>query len=138
MGKRRRDREEQQDLARISVMHAPYNPYHAEAFGLVFKLSYALQGRNKPRVEIFLDDEEARAKEWRIYGTLLEPEDPRYAEVSFSAIGEEADFQLGASGFRMRFEALHEEIETFANGATEAMPVYSFSVMLAISSKGAT
>jgi hypothetical protein len=109
-------------------MHAPYNPYHAEAFGLIFKLSYALQGRLKPRVEIFLEDEEARAKEWRIYGTLLEPDDPRYAEVSFSAIGEEADFTLGAAGFRMRFEALHEEIETFANGATETMPVYSFAV----------
>jgi hypothetical protein len=136
MGKGRRDREVQQDVARFSIMHAPYNPYHAEAFGLVFKLSYALQGRHEPRVEIFLDDEEARAKEWRIYGTLLEPDDPRYAEVSFSAIGEEAVFQFGAAGFRMRFEALHEEVETFANGAMEAMPVYSFSVTPAIKGEG--
>jgi hypothetical protein len=136
MGRRRRHREGQKDVARFSIMHAPYNPYHAEAFGLVFKLSYALQGRLKPRIEIFLDDEEARAKEWRIYGTLLEPDDPRYAEVSFSAIGEEADFKLGAAGFQMRFEALNEEIETFADSATEAMPVYSFSVTPAIKGEG--
>jgi hypothetical protein len=128
--------EGQQDVARFSIMHAPYNPYHAEAFGLIFKLSYALQGLLKPRVEIFLDDEEARAREWRIYGTLLEPDDPRYAEVSFAAIGEDADFRFGASGFRMRFEALHEEIETFADGVEEAMPVYSFSVTPTIKSEG--
>lgn len=103
----------------ISITHAPFNPYYAESFGLIFKISYHLERADNPRLEIFRDDAEARQKEWHIYGTLLDGEDRRFAAVSFSAAGEERDFQILSSHYRVVFDGF----------SSEAEPVYTFRVM---------
>jgi len=110
-------------------MRGPYNAYHAEAFGLVFKLSYYFENRENPHLEIFLDDDEAKAKEWDIYGAL--PDDSgRFAHVAFDALGEERSFQVCASRFRIRFDKLDSDDFTYPNGSKERMPVYEFLVTL--------
>lgn len=130
-GRRRAAHGKEHGWIAVSIMHAPYNPYHAEAFGLVLKLSYAAEGREKPRLEIVPDDEDARAREWAIYGPLLESDDPRLAEVRFSGTGEERAFRIGDGDYLIRFEAVGEAMERFADGMSEMMPVYSFRLRVA-------
>lgn len=113
---------------KISIMRGPYNAYHAEAFGLVFKLSYVFEGVEGPRLEVFLDDDEAKEKEWNIYGALLDDSDERFAEMRFNAIGEESEFQIRSSRFRIAFGGLHHEQFIYPDGSKELMPVYDFLV----------
>ncbi|WP_454689125.1 hypothetical protein [Achromobacter aloeverae] len=115
-------------IKRISIMRGPHNAYHADAFGLVFKLSYTFEKEENPRLEIFLNDDEAQYKEWDLYGTLLDETDDRFAEVQFGGLGEEREFSVRASRFRITFEKLHSDDFIFPNGAKEPMPVYEFLV----------
>ncbi len=115
-------------IQKISIMQVPYNPYHAEAFGLVFKLSYAFWKRQNPRLEIFLNDDEAKEREWEIYGTLLDDTDDRFADVSFGSIGEEREFEICSSRYRIMFDNCFSDTFIFPNGSTELMPVYQFLV----------
>ncbi|MDZ5453626.1 hypothetical protein [Labrys sp. ZIDIC5] len=68
---------------RISIIHEAYNPYYVELFDLVFKLSYTFEDIEKPRLEIFLNDSEAKDKEWKIYGSTLDNSDDKFANVRF-------------------------------------------------------
>lgn len=113
---------------KISVMSGPYNAFYAEAFGLIFKLPYHLEKREKPSLEIFLNDDEAKAKEWEVYGTLLDDSDDRFANVRFSASGEERQFQICSSIFRIRFDKVCEDYFVYPNGSKELKPVYEFLV----------
>lgn len=102
---------------------------HAEAFGLIFKLSYAFGKRENPRLEIFLNDDEARENGWEIYGTLLDETDDRFADVRFNSIGEEREFQICSSRFRIQFKHCYRDSYLFPNDSKELMPVYDFLVI---------
>lgn len=106
---------------KISLMHRPYNAYYAEAFGLIFKLAYHLETKEHPWLDIFLNDDEAKQKEWKVYGTLLDEDDERYAIARFDALGEEWSFQICTSGFWMGFDKFYTDFFTYPDGSTESM-----------------
>ena len=114
-------------IQKISIMQVPYNP-------ITLKLSPHIQTvlriweRQNPRLEIFLDDDEARESEWEIYGTLLDAADDRFADVRFASIGDEREFQICSSRFRIMFDNCYSDTFIFPNGSTELMPVYQFLV----------
>ncbi|MGO4450136.1 hypothetical protein AB4Y96_14525 [Phyllobacterium sp. TAF24] len=104
---------------KISIMRGPYNAFYAEAFDLIIKLSYHLEKRENPRLEIFLNDDEAKAKDWKVYGTLLDDSDERFADVSFCALGEEREFQICSLRFRITFVKFHSESFIYSSGSKE-------------------
>ncbi len=120
--------ESDRSIEKISIMRGPHNAYHTEAFGLVFKLSYTFKKRENPSLEIFLNDDEAKEREWETYGTVLDDADDRFASVRFDAIGEKREFQICSSKFRISFEKLYDDVFVFPNGSKEPMPVYEFLV----------
>ncbi|MGO4449097.1 hypothetical protein AB4Y96_09235 [Phyllobacterium sp. TAF24] len=113
---------------KISLRHEAYNTVYAEAYGLIFKLAYHLEKRENPRLEIFLNDDEAKANEWKVYGTLLDDSDERFAEVRFFALGEEREFKICSLRFRITFVKFHSESYIYPNGSKELLPVYEFLV----------
>lgn len=113
---------------KISLRHEAYNTVYAEAYGLIFKLAYHLEKKENPRLEIFLNDDEAKAKDSKVYGTLLDDSDERFAEVRFGAFGEEREFQICSLSFRITFVKFHSESYIYPNGSNELLPVYEFLV----------
>ncbi len=113
---------------KISLVQEAFNPYHAAFSDLIIKLSYAFQDREKPHLEIFLNDDEAQSKEWAIYGTLLDETDDRFAKVRFGLIGEEQEFTIRSSRYRIQFDNFYREMHTDQNGAMERRYVYEFLV----------
>ncbi len=115
-------------VQKIILMRGPFNAFHAEAFGLIFKLSYHFEKSEHPRLEIFLNDDEAKKKEWSIYGALIDDEDERFASVHFSKIEEKKDIRVLSSEFRVIFNKYYRDYFTYHNGAKEPMLVYEFTV----------
>ncbi|MNN78385.1 hypothetical protein D3C81_1949380 [compost metagenome] len=95
---------------------------------MIFKLAYHFEKREHPRLEVFLNDDDAKEKEWSTYGTLLDEDDERFASVRFDALGEEREIQISASRFQIRFDKFYSDYLTYPNGSKELMPVYDFLV----------
>lgn len=113
---------------RICLRQEAYNTCHVALFGLIFKLSYASVDNEKPRLEIFLDDDEAKSREWKIYGTMLDDSDDRFARVDFEIIGEEKQFIVCSSRYRIVFDNFYREIHNYPGGSKERRYVYEFLV----------
>ena len=75
--------------ASFSLYRWPFNPAYAEVFDLVFKLPYTTDGQNTPRLEVFVDSDLAKEKDWRIYGAPGDESDD-VAEIHFRRPGSES------------------------------------------------
>ncbi len=104
------------------------NPAWAEAFGFIFKLRYHFPKKEKPALEVFANDDEAKSKEWHIYGAPADAEDDseRVAKIEFSALNETKEFHLAGSTFRIQYVNLGEIEFDYPRGGKTIEPVYEF------------
>ncbi|SCX25176.1 hypothetical protein DSM25558_3719 [Agrobacterium sp. DSM 25558] len=115
-------------VKKITILQAAFNPYYAEAFGLIFKLSYASEGKNTPRLEVFADSELAREKEWRIYGAIPDDDLDNVVEIKFREPGEDKEFSVASRVFRAQFIRVDHQEFTYAHGSNELLLLYEFEV----------
>ncbi|KQO75278.1 hypothetical protein [Rhizobium sp. Leaf262] len=115
-------------VKKITILQAALNPYYAEAFGLIFKLSYAPEGKNTPRLEVFADGDLAREKDWRIYGAIPDHDLDNVVEIKFRAPGESKEFSVASRLFRVQFTRVDRQEFTYAHGSNEALLLFEFEV----------
>ena len=95
----------------INITNESLNTDRAYAFGLVIKLEYIFPKKTQPHLQIFLDNEEAKAGEWGIYGVHPDVEDgpSKVVVVKFTIDGEKKEFQLGDVAYSIQFMELGEK-----------------------------
>ncbi|WP_284776741.1 hypothetical protein [Agrobacterium sp. lyk4-40-TYG-31] len=113
--------------ASFSLYRWPFNPAYAEVFDLVFKLSYTTDGQNTPRLEVFVDSDLAKEKDWRIYGAPGDESDD-VAEINFSAAGERKPLILMSRFYMVEFAELRFEYRPIASETF--VPVYYFKAAI--------
>ncbi len=104
------------------------NTEWAEAFGFVIKLKYYFRDIEQPELEIFRDNEEARADDWRIYGVPSKAETDIAEHVQFSEPGTVRYVPLGISVLRIEFVRCYHSIYDYRRGGPTVVPSYDFIV----------
>jgi len=115
-------------VKKITILQAAFNPYYAEAFGLVFKLSYAPEGKNTPRLDVFADSDLAREKDWRIYGAISDDDLNNVVEIKFLEPGDGKEFSIASRLFRVQFTRVDRQEFNYADGSNEPLLLFEFEV----------
>lgn len=112
----------------INLTHVAMNAEWAEAFGFVIKLEYYFPDIEQPELEIFRNNEEARANDWRIYGVNSNAESDFTKRVQFSERGTVRYVPLGISVLRVEFVRCYHSIYDYRRGGPTVVPSYDFIV----------